>query len=126
MTVKFGRSVFFPQPAEDLPEPAAVLTFRALDVMLVEDCNGFGDLPDGEVFGQGLTGADDKCTTGCNIAGVVGSRFRRGEQEISESLPAAFRFGWARSFCSASNCSATRFDVNDWRSRLPRLSRQSA
>jgi hypothetical protein len=49
-----------------------------------------------------------------------------GVKYLGEVWPHAFFFGWASSFCSASNFIAARWLLKDLRLRLPLASRQSA
>ncbi len=49
-----------------------------------------------------------------------------GTEYLSQIRTRAFGFGWASSFCSASNCRAARWLLKALRLRVPCLSRQSA
>ena len=87
---------------------------------------GFNNVCFAEFAGVDLTGNfnEEFC---CLVCIATGWRF---EEFMGESLcqrrTFACGFGWASSFCSASNLSAALELVNDLRRRCPALSRQSA
>jgi hypothetical protein len=124
--VELGRTVVLPEPAEDESYRAGLACLR------------------GALIGTAGEGVVNFLGVGCGeLARLNAARNRNdcfgsaailpfpvldecGEKDPGNRIPLACFFGWANSFCSASNWRAARSVLKDLRSRLPLASRQSA
>jgi len=85
-----------------------------------------GDVRGAEPVRWQTSSLGDDCAGRACIVGVWRRPKVLSEKDAGESVPFAFGFGWASSFCSRSNSSAARAVRNDLRLRAPVRSRQSA